>query len=82
MKHFVYILINQKGELYKGITTNIKRRIKEHNQNNNIGTRGKGPWKLVHVEVYNTRADARRKEKYYKSGIGREMLKNKLNSGS
>ena len=75
--YFVYILKSTKTkELYKGLTNNLERRIKEHNKDRAAGTRGKGFWKLVYYEKFNTLEKARIRERYFKSGIGREKLKN------
>ena len=76
----VYILRNKYEILYKGLTNNVSRRLKQHNSNKCIGTRGKGPWDLVHVEVCKDRNEARKLEKYYKSGTGREILKELLST--
>jgi len=38
----------------------------------------KRPLKLIYVEQFNSREEAREKEKYYKSGKGREELKKLL----
>ena len=74
-----YVLRSKKtGFLYKGITNNIGRRLEEHNDNKNKGTRGNGPWELIYFEEFPTRAEARKRETYFKSGAGREYLR-KLN---
>ncbi|MDP4010078.1 MAG: GIY-YIG nuclease family protein [Candidatus Shapirobacteria bacterium] len=79
--YFVYILKSLKtDELYKGITNDLQRRIIEHNSNKNIGSRGKGPWRLVYFEEHSNRIEARKREKYFKSGSGREFLKIILNT--
>jgi len=78
--YFVYVLHSLKtGELYKGITNDLHRRIVEHNSNKNIGSRGKGPWQLVYFEKCPDRISARVREKYFKSGSGREFLKTIIN---
>lgn len=71
---YFYILENIRNEFYKGISNNPERRLKEHNNNYAIGTRGKGPWKLVYVVECSNLKEARDLERYYKSGIGREKL--------
>lgn len=74
--YFVYIIksiVNQ--QLYKGITVNVERRLVEHNQGKNKSTEAKMPWELVYFESYNTRIEARKREKFFKSGEGRELLK-------
>jgi putative endonuclease len=73
--YYLYILQNKDQLLYKGISNNIQRRINQHNLNQAVGTRGKGPWKLVYSEALPDRKTAREREKYFKSGIGREKLK-------
>ena len=65
--------------MYKGISNQPKRRLKEHNKNECSGTRGKGPWNLIYTESFETRVLARKREKYFKSGSGREFLKILLN---
>ena len=77
--YFVYILQNFRGELYKGLTEDLQRRIGQHNRNKCVGTRGKGPWKLVYFEKFGNRVDARKREKYFKTGQGREFLKSLVN---
>jgi len=77
--YFVYVLKSEKDDrLYKGMTNNIKRRIYEHNIGKHKSTRPFKPWKLVYQESFDSRVEARRREKYLKSGIGREFLKEKL----
>ena len=74
--YYLYILQSKtRNLLYKGISNNVQRRLSEHNSNKNIGTRGKGPWELVYVEECSSLLDARKREKYFKSGTGRQELR-------
>lgn len=76
---FIYIIKSEKdGRLYKGFTTNIERRLMEHNSGKTKSTSPYKPWKLVYTEEVESREQARKREKYFKSGIGREYLKNTL----
>lgn len=61
---FVYILRCKDGTLYTGITTNIKRRIKEHNGSKRGAkyTRSRRPVKLEAQWVYESRSAALREE--------------------
>jgi putative endonuclease len=78
MEHFVYILKSEKdGRLYKGHTFNLENRIDEHNSGKTKSTKGYRPWKLVYFEKFETRDEAIDREKFFKTGIGREFL-NKL----
>ena len=68
MAYFVYVLWSEKdGRLYKGQTSDLDRRIKQHSSGEN-----------KYSEKFLTRAEAVLREKYFKSGIGREFLKEKL----
>jgi putative endonuclease len=79
MKYFVYILESEiDGRLYKGQTSDIDKRIKEHNSGKTKSTKGYKPWKLVYFEEFATREEAVLREKFFKTGIGREYLKEKL----
>jgi len=73
--YYVYIIRNQKtGDYYTGITNDLRRRIREHNQRKK-STRTtyykKGQWEVVYYEVTDDRVEARKREKYLKSGRGR-----------
>lgn len=61
--------------MYKGISNDPERRVKEHNVGKNKSTKSKKPWKLVYIEKCLNRSEAREREKYFKSGSGREKLK-------
>lgn len=75
-KYYVYILISEKGgRLYKGLSTDIDKRIKEHNSGKTKSTKAFIPWRLIYKEEYYTLEEAREREKFFKSGIGREYLK-------
>ena len=74
--YFVYVLKSEvDGRLYKGMTDDIERRLKEHNAGKTKSTRGFRPWKLVYKESFETLDLAREREKYFKTGEGREFLK-------
>ena len=61
--------------IYVGLTNNLSRRLNEHNAGRNKTTRPYKPFFLIHVEEYETRMEARNREKYLKSGIGKDYLK-------
>lgn len=74
MKFFVYILINDSGRHYIGMCSNFENRLHEHNSGKTKSTKGYRPWKLLFKEEYSTRIEARAREKYLKSGVGREYI--------
>jgi len=74
--YFVYIIQSQKDRsYYTGITSNLERRLIEHNKSDTKTTRSKKPWQLAYFEKYNSRIEAREREKFLKSGVGRELRK-------
>ena len=75
----LYVIKSEKnGELYVGICKDLERRIKEHGQGKNRYTKGLKPWSLVLTEKYPDWVTASAREKYYKSGYGKEKLKTQL----
>jgi len=72
----VYILRSESsGKLYTGQTDNLERRISAHNKGLSRYTNGRGPWKLIYSEEFITRSEALIREKYLKTGKGREFIK-------
>jgi len=61
--------------IYVGISDNTDRRIGQHNNGHNKTTKAYCPFKTILIEKYSTRAEAREREKYLKSGFGKEFLK-------
>ena len=77
MKYNVYALKSQvDGRIYVGFSSNVEKRLKEHNSGKTRSTKGFRPWIIIFTEEFNDRITAREKEKYYKTGIGKEKLKN------
>ena len=72
----VYSIISLvNGDIYVGMALNSERRLKEHNSGRNRYTKGLRPWKLFQVEFFPDWKQARFREKYLKSGVGKEYLK-------
>ncbi len=66
--------INRKY-IYVGLTSNLKERLRRHNNGYEKTTKPYKPFNLIYTEEFKTRIEARQKEKYLKSGIGKEFLK-------
>lgn len=64
-----------KNYLYVGLTNNLEERLKRHNTGTNKTTAPYRPFKLVYTESCIERVEARKREKYLKSGAGKEFLK-------
>ena len=77
---YVYVLKSLKSKrLYVGFTEDLKKRLEEHNRG--IGgkfSKSNKPFKLVFYEAFLDKKDAIKQEKFYKSGYGREVLKQKI----
>ncbi len=70
---FVYVLQGAKKR-YVGITNNLSRRLAEHRSGRTKSAQIIGPFKLLHTEEFPDYSSARKREKFLKSGQGREFL--------
>jgi putative endonuclease len=76
---YTYIIISPKtGILYKGFTTDLEKRLEEHNSGLSNYTSKHIPWKLVLFEEHSTKKEALKREKWYKTGVGRDWIKQQL----
>lgn len=75
--YIVYALKSKnKNYIYVGLTQNFDERLRRHNNGYEKTTKPYKPFKLIHREDYPSRIEARAREKYLKSGIEKEFLKN------
>jgi len=74
---FVYRITNKKKSyFYTGITQDVNQRLRKHNEGATKSTRPYRPFdKIKIIKICPDRNKARKWEKYYKSGVGREKLK-------
>lgn len=64
---YVYIIKCGDGTLYTGWTNDIEKRFKAHQEGRGAKyTRGRRPLELVHIEVFEDRAEAQRREREIK----------------
>ncbi|MFA4890361.1 MAG: GIY-YIG nuclease family protein [Candidatus Paceibacterota bacterium] len=74
-----YVLQSLKnGNLYIGYTTDLKRRLKEHNQGLSRSTKPYKPWKLIYYEACLNEKDAKRREGYLKKTQGQRLMRRRL----
>ena len=77
--YYVYVLKSLKRKyLYVGMTENPERRIVQHQSGKEKTTAPYRPFEILLIEKLPTRADARKREKYLKSGVGKEWVKKVL----
>ncbi len=74
----VYVLKDRDGKLYKGMTNNLSRRVEEHKDGRTRTTKKMKDVQVIYTETYDTRIEARAREKYLKSAAGRRFLKKVL----
>jgi len=73
--YFVYVLLSKKnGHRYVGMSNDPEKRILQHNAGYTKSTKAYRPWVKVYSESFETLSEAVNREKYLKSGIGREYL--------
>jgi len=75
MFHYVYIIENQKKELYVGKTVNLKKRLLEHNNKKTFSTRKGEGWRYIYFEAHLNSTDTDRREKYLKTTQGSRAIK-------
>ena len=63
---------------YKGHCEDLEKRLEQHNHGLTTSNKHKAPFKVVYFEVSETRDDAVKKEKYWKTAAGRRYLRIKL----
>ena len=75
---YVYILLVSNKQLYAGFTTDLGRRLAEHETGSVEFTRNRRPVELIHHEAYVLESDARRREKFLKTTEGKRLLRQQL----
>ena len=81
----VYILHSRSNptKTYVGFTSNLVLRMMEHNITDNYPnafTKKFRPWVLIHIEFFANKSEALKREKWFKSGVGRDFIKTNLAS--
>ena len=80
MYYYVYVLQSKKDKRwYTGFTVDIRKRLQEHNEGKYTSwTKSRGPFSLIYYEACNNKSDARNREIYLKTAMGKRYLKNRL----
>ena len=77
--YFVYVISSEvANKFYVGMSADPQIRLKQHNAGHSRFTKGSRLWKLVYFEFVGNRGNARKLEKYYKTGTGRVRWMKKL----
>ncbi len=77
---YVYLLQSESfvGQRYIGITSDLNRRLAEHNARESPHTSKCAPWKLVTYIAFSDERKAEIFERYLKSGSGHAFAKKRL----
>jgi len=76
LQYCIYVLVSLKDhEFYIGYTTNLHERLTSHISGNSKATEPRRPFTLLFCEYYLSKHDAARREKYFKTTVGKKTLR-------
>lgn len=76
---YVYYLYSRSHQqFYVGVTSDLRKRLGEHNRGLNFSTKPYVPWELIYYEAHLDQDDALRRESYLKTTQGRQALRRML----
>jgi putative endonuclease len=76
LPYCVYILFSEKDNLlYIGYSSNLPNRVEKHNTGGVLSTASRRPLKLIFCEYYLFEEDARKRETYFKTTMGKKAIK-------
>jgi len=71
----VYIIYSKKlDRYYVGYTNDLQRRLSEHNRIKRKFTDTGIPWSVVYTEVFNSRMDAIKRERFIKAKKSKQLI--------
>ena len=79
--YYIYVLLSKRDKnLYTGYTEDLKSRFEQHSKGHVISTEQRRPLELVYAEACLDKKDAMHREKYLKTYLGKQFLRNRLKS--
>jgi len=79
--YYIYVLRSEKDKkLYTGFTENLKSRFEQHKKGFVASTKDRRPLTLIYSEACLDKHDAMHREKYLKTYLGKQFLRNRLKS--
>ena len=77
--YYVYVLRSKlDGKFYTGFTSDLEKRLKDHNNAKVNSTKARVPFEIVYYEVSYCIDDATHREKYLKTTYGKRYIKQRL----
>ena len=78
---YAYVIQSKKdGSFYKVHCQNMEERLKQHNNSLTVSIKNKVPFEIKYFEKFDTRLEAIKREKNFKSAAGRKFLKSIISS--
>ena len=78
----VFVIQSSEGYRYTGSTGDLDGRLRHHNDHDSTWTKRGTGWHVVYSEEFPTRGEAMRRERWLKSGRGREYLRRMLDKST
>lgn len=80
MNNFYTYVLQSKSDskFYTGFTSDLERRLEEHNSGRVFSTKSRIPFVLIYFEFCLNMEDAIHREKYLKSTYGKRYIRNRL----
>ena len=76
---YVYILLSLKDKkFYIGFSSDLRRRMIEHDAGKVVSTKNRRPLRLIGYEAYKTKSEAQRREKFLKTSDGKKDIKKRF----
>ena len=78
--YFVYVLKSKEGFHYTVMTEDLEKRMNEHNNTSlSFWTKRGTDWEIIFQEDYKIKSESLKREKWLKTGVGREFLEKNVN---
>ncbi len=79
--YYIYVLKSSRdNNFYVGYTNNLKSRFEQHSKGQVVSTKQRRPLELIYSEACLDKKDATHREKYLKTYLGKQFLRNRLKS--
>ena len=76
---YTYVLKSEKNDrMYTGYTNDLRKRLIQHNEGKSYYTKRDKPYLLIYYEACLDEDDARSRELFLKSGVGKRYIKNRI----
>ena len=74
--YYVYVIESKEGFKYTGMTEDLEERLEQHNDRTlSFWTKRGTNWKLIYKEEFDNKTETLKREKWLKTGVGRDYLK-------